>query len=249
VNTLAVYGALSESGPNSVPSTRYGSAFWDTSRTDPIVFVGNGYINTSGSDFLNDVFALRKAFPTPTPKTSRTPTPICSNELCGSPGQCINQDACEQVGCCFNSQTNACILKSVSAACSAVEVTQRVPCGWSYIYPDECTAIPGFCWQPTANGILAPWCYYDINHAPQASVALQEMQAPVPVCASPGAQRQPCGDVGINQFTYYAQGSCYDSQAQNQCVQNGKQQSDFASNPYCFQPEKTCAVGEFERQP
>jgi hypothetical protein len=32
-------------------------------------------------------------------------------------------------------------------------------------------------------------------------------------------------------------------------VQNSKQQSDFESNPYCFQPEKTCAVGEFERQP
>jgi len=76
VNTLAVYGALSESGPNSVPSTRYGSAFWDTSRTDPIVFVGNGYINTSGSDFLNDVFALKKTFPTPTPKPTRTPTPL-----------------------------------------------------------------------------------------------------------------------------------------------------------------------------
>jgi len=128
-------------------------------------------------------------------------------------------------------------------------VTQRVPCGWSYIYPDECTAIPGCCWQPTANGILAPWCYYDINHAPQASVALQEVQAPVPVCPSPGAQRQPCGNAGINQFTCYAQGCCYDSQAQNQWVQNGKQQSDFESNPYCFQPEKTCAVGEFERQP
>jgi len=128
-------------------------------------------------------------------------------------------------------------------------VTQRVPCGWSYIYPDECTAIPGCCWQPTANGILAPWCYYDIDHAPQASVALQEVQAPVPVCPSPGAQRQPCGDAGTNQFTCYAQGCCYDSQAQNQWVQNGKQQSDFASNPYCFQPEKTCAVGEFERQP
>jgi hypothetical protein len=153
------------------------------------------------SDFINDVFALRKTFPTPTPETSRTPTPICTDELCGSPVQCISQDACEQVGCCFNSQTNACILKSVSAACSAVEVTQRVPCGWSYIYPDECTAIPGCCWQPTTNGILAPWCYYDINHAPQASVALQEVQAPVPVCPSPGAQRQPCGDVGINQFT------------------------------------------------
>jgi len=128
-------------------------------------------------------------------------------------------------------------------------VTQRVPCGWSYIYPDECTAIPGCCWQPTANGILAPWCYYDTNHAPQASVALQEVQAPVPICPSPGAQRQPCGNAGINQFTCYAQGCCYDSQAQNQWVQNGKQQSDFASNPYCFQPEKTCAVGEFERQP
>jgi hypothetical protein len=127
--------------------------------------------------------------------------------------------------------------------------TQRVPCGWSYIYPDECTAIPGCCWQPTANGILAPWCYYDINHAPQASVALQEVQAPVPVCPSPRAQRQPCGNAGINQFTCYAQGCCYDSQAQNQWVQNGKQQSDFESNPYCFQPEKTCAVGEFERQP
>jgi len=169
--------------------------------------------------------------------------------LCGSPGQCINQDAYERVGCCFNAQTNACTLKSVSAACSAVPVTQRVPCGWSYIYPDECTAIPGCCWQPTANGILAPWCYYDIDHAPQASVALQEVQAPVPVCPSPGAQRQPCGNAGINQFTCYAQGCCYDAQAQNQWVQNGKQQSDFASNPDCFQPEKTCAVGEFERQP
>jgi len=249
VNTFAVDGALSESGPNSVPSTRYGSAFWDTSRTDPIVFVGNGYINTTGSDFLNGIFALKKTFPTLTPKPTRTPTPICTDELCGSPVQCINQDACEQVGCCFNSQTNACTLKSVSAACSAVEVTQRVPCGWSYIYPDECTAIPGCCWQPTANGILAPWCYYDINHAPQASVALQEVQAPVPVCPSPGAQRQPCGNAGINQFTCYAQGCCHDSQAQNQWVQNGKQQSDFASNPYCFQPEKTCAVDELERQP
>jgi hypothetical protein len=124
-----------------------------------------------------------------------------------------------------------------------------VPCGWNYIYPDECTAIPGCCWQPTANGILAPWCYYDINHGAQASVALQEVQAPVPVCPSPGVQRQPCGHAGINQFTCYAQGCCYDSQTQNQWVQNGKQPSDFESNPYCYQPEKTCVVPEFERQP
>ncbi|KAK4530581.1 hypothetical protein CCYA_CCYA04G1438 [Cyanidiococcus yangmingshanensis] len=235
--------------------------------------------STTAPGYLNDVFALAEVLPTPTPTPTATPTvtatttitatasptstatathsttitptptPICTNEVCGSPGQYNNQDACQQVGCCFNPTTNECTLKSVSAACSAVSVSQRVPCGWSYIYPDECIAIPGCCWQPTANGILAPWCYYDINHAPQASVALQEVQAPVPKCPSPVSQRQPCGNAGINQFTCYAQGCCYDSQVQNQWVQSGKQPSEFATDPYCFQPEKTCVVPEFERQP
>jgi hypothetical protein len=39
VNAPARYGALNESDPSIVSGARYASASWDTSGTDPIIFV------------------------------------------------------------------------------------------------------------------------------------------------------------------------------------------------------------------
>ncbi|KAK4537054.1 hypothetical protein CDCA_CDCA10G3079 [Cyanidium caldarium] len=185
---------------------------------------------------------------TPTVSITATPTPICTNITCGSAGQYTNEQQCQQVGCCWNSNDNICTLRTVSNLCSAVSDNNRVACGWAYIYPDECTSIPGCCWQPTPNNVIAPWCFYDAAHAPQASAAAQEVQAPVPVCPPPNQQRTPCGHSGINRFTCYSQGCCYDAQAQSQWVQSGQSSQQFQQSPYCYQAEKTCSVPQFERQ-
>ncbi|KAK4535707.1 hypothetical protein CDCA_CDCA06G1732 [Cyanidium caldarium] len=188
---------------------------------------------------------------TATTTISPTPTPLCTNTTCGSPNQYTNAQQCEQVGCCFNTNTQQCTLRSVSQQCALVSVHSRIACGWAYIYPDECRAIPGCCWQPTPNDVVAPWCFYDADHAPQASAAALEVQAPVPLCSSSdtSSTRQPCGQPGINRFTCLSQGCCYDATREVGWRLDGGPVVGFRDDPYCYQAEHTCAVPQFERQP
>jgi len=78
VNGDPVYEFQYESNPYVAPGARYGSALWNTSGNDPIIFGGYGsYLSTNG--FLNDGFVLdvsvTASTPTPTPTPTHRPTP------------------------------------------------------------------------------------------------------------------------------------------------------------------------------
>ena len=81
----------------------------------------------------------------------------------------INKEICEERGCCWNEQTEKngdpwCFkpVQPTTGKC-AVELEDKVECGYYGIMEKECIATPKCCWYPLDENSEKPWCYFSNN--------------------------------------------------------------------------------------